>query len=293
MSLKLKFNVVMIAAFVVGLVLAAVFINSLSQITARRGVLSEAATMMSEVNATIHYTEAQVAPLLARPLKVQFIPQTVPFYAAQRTFDLLAKERPDYSFRQPTENPTNPADRPEAWESEIIDKLKAQPGLTSLTTERTTNAGEILSFSQPVRVTRDCLACHSTPQAAPPSMIDVYGSANGFGWKLGSIVGAQVVSVPERVALTRARHSLYTIMGALAVVFVVMLVLLNVLLHAFIISPVRRISRTADEVSLGNLDVPEFDHSSRDEIGSLALSFNRMRRSLVAAFRLLEEKMGE
>jgi protein-histidine pros-kinase len=79
-------------------------------------------------------------------------------------------------------------------------------------------------------------------------------------------------------------------MGALTIVFAVMLILLNVMLHSFIILPVRRISRLADEISLGNLTVPEFDEANRDEIGSLAQSFNRMRRSLVAALKLLEQQ---
>lgn len=288
MTLKLKFNLVMIAAFAAGLALAGVFVNSLSRAIARKAVLSEAAVMMASANAILHYTDAEVAPLLARASKVQFLPQAIPFFAAQRSFDLLAKERADYSFRQPADNPTNPSDRAADWEKAIIQTFQTHPEMPTLTTERTTEAGVVLSFSQPVRVNdNSCLACHSTPQAAAPSMIDVYGSANGFGWRLGSIVGAQIVSVPEQVALSSARESLLRIMAALTVVFVAMLAVLNLLLHWFIIGPVRKMSQTANEVSLGNMDVPEFDATSGDEIGSLAMSFNRMRRSLVAAFSLL------
>lgn len=291
MSLRLKFNLVMVVGFMAGLVLASVFVNALSRKIAKDSVQSEAAIMMAAVNATLHYTEDQVTPLLARPMKVQFLPQAIPFYAAQQSFNRLSKERPDYTLRQPTENPTNPADRPAAWESDIIRAFQANPGLETQTTERDTAAGGIISFSQPVRVINEgCLSCHSTPQAAPPSMIDVYGSANGFGWKVGDTVGAEVVSVPEAVPLARARQSLHSTMAALAAVFAVMLVVFNLLLHRLIIGPVRRISLTADEVSLGNLLVPEFTPSSKDEIGSLALSFNRMRRSLVAAFSLLEDQ---
>lgn len=288
MTLKLKFNLVMIVAFTAGLGLAGVFVNSFSRATARNTVLSEAAIMMANVNAVMHYTDAEVSPLLARSAKVQFLPQAIPFFAAQRSFDLLGKERHDYTLRQPADNPTNPSDRPSEWEKGTIQTFQTHPELTTLTTERTTEAGEVLSFSQPVRVTGEsCLACHSTPQAAPPSLIDVYGSANGFGWKLGSTVGAQIVSVPEQVALDRAHKTFLTIMAGLAGVFIAMLAVLNLLLHWLIIGPVRQISRTANEVSLGNMELPEFDAGSNDEIGSLAMSFNRMRRSLVAAFHLL------
>jgi len=280
MSLRIKFNIVMLTAFLAGLVLAGVLLNTFSQRAARQAVMSQAALMMGQVNASIHYTDAQVSPLLAGRMQQQFLPQAIPFYAAQQTFDRMEASFPDYTFRQPTENPTNPSDRPVAWEASIIDALVAQPQLGSLVTERMTPGGRILSFAQPIRVdSKQCLQCHSTPDAAPASMIDVYGRDNGFGWKLGSTVGAEIVSVPERVALEQARRSLYP----------VMLALLNLMLHQFIIRPVRRVSALADEVSLGNMDVPEIDDSGRDEIGSLSRSFNRMRRSLAAALRLLEE----
>lgn len=289
MTLRVKFNLVMLAAFLAGLGLAALFVNAASEREARRAVLAEAAAIMGAANATVHYTDTEVAPLLTPQMKAQFLPQSIPFFAAQQTFDEWAKEFPDYAFRQPTTNPTNPADRPVPWEADIIKALRAQPELDHLVTERVgENGGSILSYSQPVRVSSEsCLACHSTPEAAPPSMIDIYGRDNGFGWKLGDTIGAQVVSVPERVPLAQARSNLLIIMGGLTIIFAVMMVLLNLLLHFFIIVPVRRISRLADEISLGNMEVPEFATSSRDEIGSLAVSFNRMRRSLVTAMGML------
>jgi protein-histidine pros-kinase len=74
----------------------------------------------------------------------------------------------------------------------------------------------------------------------------------------------------------------------LAGVFVVMMILLNVLLNFFIVRPLRRISTVASEVSLGNLDAPEVVPKGSGEIASLADSFNRMRRSLENALKLLE-----
>ena len=290
MSLRIKFNLVMLAAFLAGLALTALFLNEISESAARKALLSEAALMMGEVDATIQYTNQQASPLLSKQMTLQFVPQAIPFFAAQQTFNRLARKLPDYTFRQPTLNPTNPSDRPAPWETDIIAALVATPTLESLVTERDTPAGKILSFSRPVRVdSKQCLTCHSTPDVAPRSMIDVYGRNNGFGWKLGDIVGAEVVSVPERVARGQALHSLLVMMGWLTLIFVAMVALMNLMLHAFIIKPVRRVSAFADQISLGNAEVPEFDARGRDEIGSLARSFNRMRRSLTAAMRLLEE----
>ena len=120
-------------------------------------------------------------------------------------------------------------------------------------------------------------------------MVDLYGSANGFGWKVGDVVGAQIVSIPMRVPLDRAHRTFELVMAGLAVVFLVMIALLNLLLEFVIIRPVRRIAAAASEVSLGNMGVAELPVRGRDEIASLSESFNRMRRSLANALKLLGE----
>jgi HAMP domain-containing protein len=71
---------------------------------------------------------------------------------------------------------------------------------------------------------------------------------------------------------------------------VVTIVLVDFLLRALVTKPVAEISETADKVSMGDFDVEEYSRGSKDEIGSLSMSFNRMRRSLENAMRMLEEQ---
>jgi protein-histidine pros-kinase len=289
MGLKAKFNLVLLAAFAVGLALAAGLSWRIVHDNARREVLQEAAIMMAQASAVRDYTTDEIAPLLAEQLKVRFLPQSIPFFAGQTVLRTLAKQFPDYTYKEAALNPTDPADRATDWESAIIGTFGQNPSLTEQTTTRDTPTGPVLTFSRPVRITdKSCLECHSTPAAAPPPMIDLYGSANGFGWKLGDVVGAQIVSVPMSVALERADAAFKITLAGLAAVFVVIFVLLNLLLHFVIVKPVRRISAIASEVSLGNMDAPEFTVRGRDEIASLSESFNRMRRSLANAMKLLE-----
>jgi HAMP domain-containing protein len=289
MGLRAKFNLVMLVAFLVGLGLAAVLSNRLLQDDAREAVLQEAAVMMGQASAISQYTDNEIGPLLSGQLKVRFLPQTIPFWAAQTNFRTLQQQFPEYSFRELALNPSNPSDRPTDWQADIIELFRRDPKLTEFVSERDTPAGPILSYSRPIKVAdQSCLECHSTPSAAPSSMIDLYGPNNGFGWTLGDTVGAQIVSVPMRVPLERSNRAFVTMMIGLTAVFLVMLGLLNILLHYFIILPVRRISAVASEVSLGNMDAPEFVPRGRDEIASLADSFNRMRRSLANALKLLD-----
>jgi protein-histidine pros-kinase len=55
-----------------------------------------------------------------------------------------------------------------------------------------------------------------------------------------------------------------------------------------VVRPVRRIAKVADSLSLGDLSAPQFPQQGASEMTSLVRSFNRMRRSLQKALRLLE-----
>lgn len=289
MGLRAKFNFVMLIAFLCGLALAAVLSHKLMLDNARSAVLQEAAVMMGQASAISGYTDKEIAPLLAEQLKVRFLPQSIPFAAAQANFRTLQQQFPDYSLRIPATNPTNPADRPTDWQEDIIDIFRHDPTLKGFVSTRDTPTGPILSYSRPVRVAdKSCLECHSTPAAAPTSMTDLYGTNNGFGWKLGDTTGAYIVSVPMQVPLERANRAFYTLMIGLAVVFLFMMIVLNILLEFTIVRPARRIATAASDVSLGNMEAPEVIVKGRDEIASLADSFNRMRRSLANAMNMLE-----
>ncbi len=289
MGLKAKFNLAMLVAFLIGLGLAAALSWRIVHEDARHEVIQEAAIMMAEATAIRGYTTKEIEPLLADQSKVRFLPHTVPSWAAQTNLRAIAVQFPDYSYKEAALNPTNPADKATDWESAIIAEFARNPSLTEYVSTRDAPTGKILSVSRPIRITdKDCLVCHSTPSAAPQSMVDLYGTANGFGWKLGDLIGAQIVSVPMQVALDRADAAFKVYLAALIVVFVVTIVLLNLMLHFAIIRPVRQMSAIASEVSLGNMAAPEFSVRGRDEIASLAESFNRMRRSLANAMKLLE-----
>jgi HAMP domain-containing protein len=150
--------------------------------------------------------------------------------------------------------------------------------------------GKMLYIARPIQI-KDaaCLACHSVPSAAPASMIKLYGESNGFGWKHMEVVGAQVVSVPMSLPIKNANDAFMVFMSSLAGIFVVTFIVLNIMLSMLVIRPISRMSAAADKVSSGDFDVPEFG-KTKDEIGMLGTSFNRMRRSLQKALKLIEKK---
>jgi HAMP domain-containing protein len=290
-KLRAKVNLSLIAAFIVGFGVAAVVANEVLTDTATESSLREARVMIEGASAIRTYTANSISPLLASQMKVQFLPYSIPSFAAQSNFHLVQKKLPEYSYREPTLNPINTNDKATDWEAAIINDFRGDTGKAELTTMRETPLGSYLVLARPLKVgSKVCLSCHSTPEVAPATMVALYGSQNGFGWKLNEIVGAQVVSIPVSVPLQRARHTLYLMMGALVVTFLVILLIVDQLLRWLIIKPVRQMDTVATNVSMGNLETPEYVRDSSDEIGSLSASFSRMRRSLQSALKMLEDE---
>ena len=290
MKLIIKFNIVFLVIFLIGLAIAAYVSRELLQQNARDEVLQHARIMMEGSLASRAYTANQIRPLLETQMKYQFLPQTVPAYGATEQFNDLRKKFPDYTYKEATLNPTNPRDRASDWEADVVNQFRQASDRLEVVGERDTPAGRALYMARPIQIKSEaCLTCHSTVEAAPKTMIDLYGPANGFGWKLNEVIGAQIVSVPMTVPVKRAEDTFRVFLISLTAVFAFIFVALNLMLLFMVIRPVTRLSQIADQVSLGKLDAPEFRIKGKDEIAILAGSFNRMRTSLVQAMKMLEE----
>jgi HAMP domain-containing protein len=288
MGLKAKFNIVMGIVLLVGLGLAAVLSQRVLHDNAEREVMREAALITAHASAIRGYTVSEIEPLLREQMKVRFLPHTVPSWAAQTNFRTVQSAFPDYSYKEAALNPTNPSDRATDWEADIIQLFRRDSELKEFVTTRQTPTGTAIVVSRPIRITdAACLSCHTIAAQAPAAMVDLYGPANGFGWKLNEVIGAQIISVPTAVADQRANRLLVIYLSGLAGIFAVMMVLMNLMLHYVIVRPVRRISAAARDVSMGNMEAPEVEVKGRDEIASLSESFNRMRRSLANAMKMI------
>ena len=289
MGLRLKFNLVLVLVFGLGLGVAGVLSRRILETNARDEVVRNADLMMGAALAVRSYTNRQITPQLELQLMRTFLPQSIPAYAATETFEALREQHPEYSYKEAVLNPTNPRDKPVEWEADIISQFRSDPQRKDFSGSRETATGRALFLARPIRITDPgCLRCHTTPDVAPASMVKLYGTTNGFGWKQGETVGAQIVSVPMTVALDKANQAFRTFMVSLVLVFVVAFLALNLALSVLIIRPIIQMARAADQVSTGNLAVPEFALKGRGEIAILATSFNRLRRSLEKAIHLLE-----
>jgi len=290
LSLRLKFNLVFAAIFGVGLLVSGWLAQSLLYRSAREETLQDARLLMEAAAAARSYTSEQLVGLMQPLMTERFLPQSVPSYAATESLAHLRTRYPEFSYKEATLNPTNPRDRASDWEADVIQKLRDDPDSTEFVGERSTPAGQALYVARPIRIQDGaCLACHSTPGAAPRSMLAQYGPNNGFGWRLHDVVGAQIVSVPSAVPMERAHLVFRTFMLSLLGVFGAVFAAFNLMLHALVTRRLTRLTGMANDVSLGKIDQAAFEARGEDEIAQLAQSFGRMHVSLASAMQMLGE----
>jgi protein-histidine pros-kinase len=289
MKLMWKFNAALAAVFVIGLLVTGLVSYGVLQANAREEILDNARVMMESALSSRSYTNSQITPLLETQLRYSFLPQSVPAYAATEQFNDLRKKYPDYGYKEATLNPTNPRDRATDWEADVVNQFRNGQAKTELVGERETPNGKSLYLARPIQITdAACLACHNTVAEAPKTMVELYGPANGFGWKVNEIIGAQIVSVPSALPIQRANHTFKIFMLLVTLVLIVTFILINVMLHSIVIQRVRALAKSADAVSLGNVETAEFRDKSKDEIGVLTQALGRMNKSLVQAIKMLE-----
>ncbi|HEX6156742.1 MAG TPA: DUF3365 domain-containing protein [Burkholderiales bacterium] len=289
MGLRLKFNLVLLLVFITGLGVTGYVSYELLHRNARDEVLRNAGVMMEAALSMRGYTVGQVRPnLVSDPDK--FLPQSVPAFGATEIMHLLQKKYSDYAYKEATLNPTNPRNRAVEWETDIVNAFRSNPAHPEISGMRETPTGRSLYLARPLQIKDPaCLSCHTTPEMAPAAMVKIYGAANGFGWKLNEVVGAQIVSVPMDLPIRNANKAFVTFMSSLTVVFAVLFVILNIMLTAMIVQPITMLSAAADQISKGRLDAAEFKDTGKDEVSQLGQAFNRMRRSLEKAIALIDK----
>lgn len=316
-KLLIKFNLVLVLVFGFGIYLIAHYAYNFLMENARRQVLQQAQLMTASASATKDYTDEQVSGLLVKVQQPEepvtpgrnkrlataasassvprgtvqdnseFLPQTIPFYAANTTFKYLRKTYPEYVLREAALNPTNLEDRATEWEVDLIDYFRDNPSQTQQIGERSTPLGPVLYVATPVVAGPGCLQCHSEAALAPAAMIRHYGADHGLGWKANSVVGAQIVSVPMAVPIALANKGFQELLIGLGTIFLLTISLIDLSIYLIVILPLRRVSQNADRISKGELDLPLLNVKGKDEIAEVTESFNRMHTSLVKAFEML------
>jgi HAMP domain-containing protein len=237
------------------------------------------------------YTSDRILPSFPTATGTPFHETTVPSFAAHTVFKEINGKLSGYSYRESALNPTNPADRANPFEVDLVRRFQEDGATKELTGLTTVGSERTFYVAHPFRITdAQCLACHSTPAAAPPAMIAKYGSSNGFNWRLGDTVGVQLLTVPVAVQFRGTLQLVALLSTGLLVIFAAAYFAVSRALDSAVVLPLRRLTEAADAASRSNDEEASLPMGGATEVTELAQAIERLRTSLKLALQSLAEK---
>ncbi len=293
LNLGTKLNLILVSILIGAIAASGIFLSSILETQIEQEVADKAFLIIETMNSVRNYTSSQVKPELASRLATEayFLPETVPAYSAREVFEGLRKqsEYQNFLYKEATLNPTNPRDQADPFETKIIQQFRQNQQLREATGFRAIGKDKFYYIARPLAIDKaSCLDCHGDPAQAPVNLVSTYGSEHGFGWQLNEIVASQIVSVPASNVYQAAKKLKLMVLGIVAAIFLIAIALINLFLKKSIIQPVKNMAVLSNQISTGDLDL-RFNHNSKDEIGILAKSLNRMIQSLKMAIQMIDE----
>jgi Protein of unknown function (DUF3365)/HAMP domain len=200
---------------------------------------------------------------------------------AQREYsEVVEKSTSPAKFRMTSHNFMNPVNKPDAFESKALDKVRSG---------RLTEYYEILPegfrYARTLYEKASCLACHASAATAPNDVKERYGVEHGYGFKEGEVAGIISVRLPIRSFWDVAAG----VVGPIQIALLVSAFLVAFLFIQFaVVRPLRRLTLAAEKVSTGqpaDLGASRIHRKSGNEVRQLILAVDRLRASMVMAIQ--------
>ena len=309
LNLGAKFTLLLALVFLTGMVASWFALSEALQSKAEREVVSKAQILLKTMNSVRQYTSENINVHL-RPLldqRSQFISETVPGYSARKVFEYFrsGKDYEDFIYKEATLDPTNPLDKADSFEASLVEGFRRDPTLPEQTGFREIGGRNMFFTARPIRIrSASCLECHSVPSAAPASMIEAYGSSNGFGWNMGDVIGSQIVYVPAQAVFSAGQQSAVLVTGIFVAIFALAAIAITVFFRRAVVRPLGGLTAATQALSRGNPDSeppassPEKSKISEtavhgDEIVQLAERFDFMTREVYSREERLRQARAD
>ena len=284
MGIRAKFIIIISALSL----LATIAIGYTSYMLSRQSALADAKSKGEmlfnyiEASGTFFgkYQKPKIDELVTDPNK--FIPELMSLFAVKRmAYDLFAKTQSGYQFKQATLDPLWPDNKADAEEQKIIKYFASNPSAKDKEGIIERGGEQFFYAAKPVRIEKDfCLECHGDPDTAPKDQQDIYGTDHGYNWKLKDTVGASMIYVSITHALKTAQQSALKVFFIGIGCLLVTIVCIWIFLDRGVVGPIIRLSEIAKNISIGKNLCDSAHSDTKDEIGVLANSIDRLRISV-------------
>jgi|GEM_PF-5637678 len=255
MGLRLKFNWVVVICLLIAFVAIYWFQRNNTIVQAEMNLLRQAEHLFQVSESIRAYNSEEVAPLISSDSD-RFFPQTISSYAVSRVFINANEKTPELSYKVAITDSEIELYKPVIWQQNVINQFVSNPQQPLLTDKVADAKGTFLFYAKPI-------------------------------FNQDEVIGAKFIRLDQQDIMQNIEDSLFKFMLILAGIFIVIVLVFNLMLHALVLKPIQELATQAEKISQGDAESEELEISGKDEINRIATAFNRMQRSLKAAMSML------
>ncbi|MEM7591425.1 MAG: DUF3365 domain-containing protein [Cyanobacteria bacterium P01_A01_bin.83] len=305
-NLKNKFNILLLAIFLVGIYLSGLALSRILYHQAEQKLTNEGQILMKMMEEVKYYTSTNLLESYQQNDDGidQFKVSIIPAYAARKIFGNFQHmtKFENYQYKEATINPTNLDDRPNPFEKQLISNFKQNRELKISSGYTDKSNLKFYYISRPLTVNdASCLQCHSNPEIAPKEMIDIYGNKNGFNWQLNQLTSAQTIYIPANNVDDDVRQGMLVLMPLFTGIFAILIVSVNRLLQHTVIKPINQLTKVANQLSSNSSNLQDYWslnyleklQNRHDEAGKLTQAFLTMAQQIFHREQDLQQAVSD
>jgi methyl-accepting chemotaxis protein len=290
LSISKRFSLILFLIFIITLPLITSVMYYFFRENAIREVADKALLTMHSMESVRKYVVDELRPTIRKELPDKFVLEGMSgVYVIRRVSSIFQTVQPEYLYKQASMNPRAPENRADYYEEWLLNQFLENGKLKELTGMRTDRKEPFYYVARAVRVEKEeCLNCHGDYRTAPKAVVDKYGTAAGYNFVMGSLIGTNIIYVPASVPIAIATRSTAMVAIVFTGLFFVLFVVINILIRKSIIYPIENFVKTAEQVSKGQFD-NKFEVKTEDELKTLADAFTRLKTSIVMLMDMIKK----
>lgn len=204
------------------------------------------------------------------PLPASFVHLTSKVVNAKgsHTADLLSLWNLD-----PSKGPRSPQEK-----QALEDLVRDPAGVRGWIADEGTAFVRYVQVIADVAAGQGCVDCHNAHPASKKR-----------DFRVNDVMGGLVISVPLKDAFDASLRMSWIWTGVLLLLILMLIGVIVLIQWRYVTRPLISLERAAEQISLGQMDVA-ITVDSKDEVGQLAMAFDRMRRGTKKAMERLSKK---
>jgi signal transduction histidine kinase len=225
-----RFIATLVFVYMLSLPVISFFTYTILRHYAIEGAYERGSLYLTAVESVKHYVQDELRPVLYDELPGRFVLEGMSrTYISGRIARRVNSEYPGYFYKHAqSQNPRNPENLADPFESSIIEKLTAPGDPQEWRGTKNTREGKFFVIARKGKpYSNDCLRCHGSPADAPPELISRFGPVAGFNLPEGKSVSAKFVYIPISPQLATARGEVMVFIGLYSVFFFFLFLYIN------------------------------------------------------------------